>query len=154
MLDFLTTSLKVIEESSIFAEVHGYLSPSIITGDNLRPELQLKTKEHCLYVLELTIGFETNLYCNADRKRSKYAFLIYDLKGRYKSVTFVNLSISSLGIFSNSCFSFLDMCDSLSSDEEHKRYFISKVSTISIRTTYYIFCCRNKPSTNTELLPF
>ena len=154
VLNFLATSLKAIKGSSIFAYVPGFPSPSIITGDNLQPELQLKTKEHCLYVLELTIGFETNLYCNADRKRSKYAFLISDLKCWYKSVTFVNLFISSLGIFSNSCFSFLDMCDSLSSDEEHKRYFISKVSTKSIRTTYYIFCCRNKSSTNPELLPF
>ena len=92
VLNFLATSLKVIEGSSIFAEVHGYPSPSIITGDNVRPDLLLKTKENCLYVLELTIGFETNLNCNADRKRSKYAFLISDLKCRYKSITFVNLS--------------------------------------------------------------
>ena len=47
-----------------------------------------------LYVL----GFETNVNCNADRKRSKYAPLVSDLKLRYKSVTFVNLFISSLGI--------------------------------------------------------
>ena len=67
----------------------------------------------------LHIGFETKLNCNADRKRSKYAPLVSDLKLRYKSVTFVNLSISSLGIFGNSCHSFLEMCDSPSIDKQH-----------------------------------
>ena len=76
VLNFLATSLNAIEGSSIFADVPCFPSPSIITGDNLRPDLLLKTKENCLYVLELTVGFETDLNCNADRKRSKYAFLI------------------------------------------------------------------------------
>ena len=116
--------------------------------------LLLKKKEDCLYVLELTIGFETNLNCHADRKRSKYAPLVSDLKCRYKSATFVNLSISSLGIFGNSYHSFLEICDSLSIDEQHTRYFISKFSTISIQTAYCIFCCRSKPWTNPDLLPF
>ena len=120
MLNFLATSLKAKEGSSIFADVPGFPSPSIITEDNVRPDLLLKKKENCLYVLELTIGFETNLNCNADRKHSKYASLISDLKPNYKSVKFVNLSISSLGIFGNSCFSFLEMCDSISIDEQHK----------------------------------
>ena len=154
MLNFLATSLKAIEGSLIFVDVPCFSSPSIITEDNVRPDLLLKTKTNCLYVLELAIGFETNLKCNADRKRSKHASLISDLKRKYKSVKFVNLSISSLGIFGNSCFSFLEMCDSLSIDEQHKRHFIPKASTISMRTKYYIFCCRNKPWTNPELLPF
>ena len=77
--------------------------------------------------------------------------LISDLKRKYKSVTYVNLSISFLGILGNSCLSFLETCNSLSTDEQHKRYFISKDSTISICN---IFCCRNKPWTNPELLPF
>ena len=153
-LNFLATSLKAIEGSSLFADIPGFSSPSIITGDNLRPDLLLRTKENILYVLELTIGFETNLNCNAERKRLKYARLVSDLRPRFKSVIFVNLSISSLGIFSDSCSSFLEMCDSLSIDDQHKRYLISKLSTISIRTTYYIFCCRNKTWTNQELLPF
>ena len=151
-LNFLATSLKAIEGSSLFADIPGFSSPSIITGDNLRPDLLLRTKENILYVVELTIGFETNLNCNAERKRLKYARLVSDLRPRFKSVIFLNLSISSLGIFSDSCSSFLEMCDSLSIDDQHN--LISKLSTISIRTTYYIFCCRNKTWTNPELLPF
>ena len=64
--------------------------------------------------------------CNAERIYSKYAPLISDLKRRCKSDTFVNLYISSLGISSNSCLSFLEKCNNLSIDEQHKRYFMDK----------------------------
>ena len=119
VLNFLATSLKVVEGSSLHADIPGFPSPSIITGDNLRPDLLLKTKDNCLYLLELTIGFETNLNNNAERKRIKYSRLVSDLRSQYKSVTFVNLSMSSLGIYANSCLSFLKMCDSLSIDNQH-----------------------------------
>ena len=119
--NFLATSFQAINGSSLYADLPGFLSPSIITGDQLRPDLLLKTKENCPYVLELTMGFETNLNCNAVRKSEKYATLVSDLKCQFKSVSFVNLSISSLGIFGNSCSSFIDMCDSLSIDYQQKR---------------------------------
>ena len=48
--------------------IAGFSSPSIITGDDLDFDLLLKTKDNCLYILELTIGFETNLKKNAERK--------------------------------------------------------------------------------------
>ena len=103
----------------------------------------LKTKDNFQYILELTIGFETNINNNAERKHLKYSRLVSDLRSQYTSVTFVNLSMSALGIYANSCLSFLKMCDSLSIDNQHKCFLISKLSTISIRTTYYIFCCRD-----------
>ena len=39
--------------------------------------LERASRQH-LYVLELTIDFETNLNCNAVRKSEKYANLISD----------------------------------------------------------------------------
>ena len=154
VLNFLASSLKSVEGSSLYVDIAGFPSPSIITGDDLRPDLLLKTKDNCLYILELTIGFETNLNNNAERKRLKYSRLVSDLKNHYKSVTFVNLSMSCLGIYANSCLSFLEMLDSLSIDNQHTRFLISKLSTISIRTTYYIFCCRDKTWNNPDLLCF
>ena len=151
-LNFLATSFQAINGSSLYADLPGFLSPSIITGDQLRPDVLLKTKENCLYVLELTIGFETNLNCNAVRRSEKYANLTSDPKNRFESASFVNLTISSLCIFGNSCSSFIYISDSLSIDHQQKRYLISKLSSISIHTTYLIFCCRNKTSTKSELL--
>ena len=99
ILNILATSLKAVNESTIYADIPGYLSPSIITGENLRPDLLLKTNNNYLYILELTVGFESNLHTNVTRKHSKYASLLSDLQRKFKCVSFVNLSMSSLGIF-------------------------------------------------------
>ena len=107
VLNFLATSFKVVKGSSLFADIPGFPSPSIITGDNLRPDLLLKTKDTCLYSLELTIGFETNINNNAERKHLKYLRLVSDLRSQYTSVTIVNLSMSALGILLTHVFHFL-----------------------------------------------
>ena len=67
ILNFLATSLKAVNESTIYADIPGSLSQSIITGENLRPDLLLKTNNNYLYILELTVGFESNLDTNATR---------------------------------------------------------------------------------------
>ena len=36
-------------------------NPSAITGDDYRPDVLILTKDNCLCILELTIGYETNL---------------------------------------------------------------------------------------------
>ena len=116
LLLLLATSPKAVNESTIYADIQGFLSPSIITGENLRPDLLLRTNNNYLYILELTVGFESNLETNATRKHSNYAPLLSGLQRQFKCVSFVNLSMSSLGIFGNSCNSFFKMCDSLSID--------------------------------------
>ena len=84
----------------------------------------------------------------------KYTPLVLIYNVDTNQLHFFNLSVCSLGSFGNSCHSFLEMRDSLLIDEQHTRYFISKLSTISILTTFYIFCYRSKPRTDSELLPF
>ena len=46
------------------------------------------------------------------------------------------------------------MCNELKLESRHQKYIISKITKIAIRTTYYIFCCRNKPWTSPDLLSF
>ena len=72
----------------------------------------------------------------------------------YNQVEFVNLSMSSLGIFAQECSAFLDMLKNVGFDDNQRLYCIRKMITIDIRTTYYIFCCRNKEWDNPELLAF
>ena len=55
-----------------------YPNPSVITGDDHRPDLLILTKDNCLYILELTVGYETNLRNNINRKHLKYEKLIMD----------------------------------------------------------------------------
>ena len=67
-----------------------------ITGENYRPNFPFLMQSKCLYVIELTIGFESNLNNNAVRKKEKYLKLIKEMSRNYRCVKFVNLSMSAL----------------------------------------------------------
>ena len=69
-------------------------------------------------------------------------------------VKFVNLSLSSLGVFSDECSTFLDMMDDIGIDKKQQLYIIKKMTDIAIRATYYIFCCRNRNWESPDLMQF
>ena len=145
-LKFLAQTLQSIRSAKLYVDLPGYLSPCIIAGGKLRPDILFSTADNVLYIIELTVGFETNLNINASRRKLKYCPLLVDLDKAYDRIELVNLCISSLGIFGNSSDSFLQMCNDIG-------YFIvTKLSTIMTRTTYYIFCMRNKAWSLPELL--
>ena len=58
----------------------------MITGESLRPDLLLLTKDKLLYILELTIGFETNIQNNSNRKAAKYSSLLSELSPSYSKL--------------------------------------------------------------------
>ena len=130
--------------SSLYADVNGFLNPSIITGENYRLDPLFLIQSKCLCVLELIVGFESNLNNNAVRKNEKYLNLIKEMIRNHRCVKFVNLSMScSLGVFSDECSTFLDMMNDISIDKKQQLYIIKKMINIAIRATCYIFCCRN-----------
>ena len=155
VLNFLASSIQptLSGSSCLYSDIDGFSNPSIITGDEQRPDLLISTPD-CLYVLELTVGYESNLRKNAIRKHNKYKELIKNLSKNFKSVKFVNLSISALGVFSNECSTFLQMLKSLNLDNKHQMYIFKKIISIAIRSTYFIFCKRNKAWENPDLLKF
>ena len=63
--------------------------------------------------LQLTVGFESIMQVNSDRKKAKYHSLISDLMCSFPNIKFIYLSMSSLGIFDESS-------DSLSLLEDHQ----------------------------------
>ena len=156
ILNFIAKSLQPVinVHSSLYADVNGFLNPSIITGENYCPDLLFQIQSKCLYVLELTVGFESNLNNNAARKKEKYVNLINEVSRNYRCVRFVNLSMSSLGVFSNECSTFLDMMNDIGIDKKQQRYIIKKVINIAIRATYYIFCRRNRNWVSPDLMQF
>ena len=153
-LHFIVSTLKDIKDTSLFVDLPGFLSPCIITGEQFRPDMLLSTASIILYIIELTVGFETNIDNNASRKYEKYPNLIQELSSNYHKVKFINISISSLGIFGNSCDAYIQMYKDLNCEEKLLNYILKNLITIIIRTTYYIFCMRNKPWTNPELLTY
>ena len=131
-----------------------YPNPSVITGDDHRPDLLILTKDNCLYILELTVGYVTNLRNNINRKHLKYEKLIMDQKKKFNSVKFINLSISALGVFDKESAAFLKMLEDMHLRKTHTKYVIRRIINIAIRSTYYIFCCRNKKRTKPDFLKF
>ena len=112
----------------------------------------LSISNDCLYILELSVGYESNLQNNVDRKRERYKDLITQQKDHFKTVKFINLSISALGVFSKECSTFMKMLNEAGLDKKHQNFCVKKIMSIAIRTTYYIFCCRNKDWTDPDLM--
>ena len=152
VLNFIAKTLQPVSNSDLFVDLPGFKSPSVISSDTFRPDLLLSISNDHPYILELSVGFESNLQTNVDRKRERYKDLVVQQREHYRSVKFVNLSISSLGVFSKECDAFLDMLNDLGFDDRHRKYCTGKIMSIAIRATYYIFCCRNKDWSTPELL--
>ena len=140
-------------KSCLYADVNGFLNPSIISGENYRPDLLFLIQSKCLYVVELTVGFESNRNNNAVRKIEKYLHLIKEMSRNYRCVKIVNLSISSLGVFSDECSTFLDMMNDIGIKKK-QQILIKTMINIAIRATYYIFCCRNRSWDSLVLMKF
>ena len=88
------------------------------------------------------------------RKQLKYKTLIRKQQKNFNDVRFVNLSMSALDVFDHLTKSFLEMLQDLEFDVTTSNYIIRRTMTIAIRTTYYIFCRRNKDWDSPELLVF
>ena len=146
-LKFIANSFQPIVGSTLYVDLPGFLSPCKITGDTFRPDILLATKDKKLFVLELTVGFETNLNINSQRKKDKYQELLQALNSQFSSVKFLNLSVSCLGIFGRSTDSFIDMCKELEIDKSYLRFIVRKTTNIIIRSTYFIFAAETNPGT-------
>ena len=57
----------------------------------------------------------------------------------YRCVKFVNLSMSSIGVFCDECSTFLDMMNDIDIDKKKQLYIIKKMINIVIRETCCIF---------------
>ena len=125
---------------------------SVITGGNSRPDLLLTFKNTCLYILELTVGFETILSINAVHKTNKYQDLTLNLRQQYNDVKLIGISISTLGIISSLSTAFMDMLKEIKVENINQEYILKKISAITIRSTYFIFCRRGKDWNTLELL--
>ena len=88
------------------------------------------------------------------RKKEQYLNLIKEMSRNYRCVKFVNLSMSSLGVFSDECSTFLDMMNDIGIDKKQQLFIIKKMINIAIRATYDIFCCRNRNWDSPDLMQF
>jgi len=84
---FIATTFRSLLHPKIFPDIPGFLSTSIITGHNLRPDLLPLLSNKSLYILVLTVGYVSNLRSNAERKKYNSRELVQQLK---RPVAFFN----------------------------------------------------------------
>ena len=162
----IARSLKKIQTATVYCDVENseFSTPSVITGDVERPDLVVVKGNQCL-VLELTVGFETNMEKNSKRKLERYKNLIRRLKNTYE-IFYADLSMGCAGVIGkgNTEFQQTVKQQGLKYKDMHKLfvdfglevsecdYLIRKIINVCIRTTYFIFCQRNKQWDNPALL--
>ena len=122
------TALKNVQ---VFADIDQCMSPSIITGEDLRPDLIVVHQSKDIYVSELTVGFGPNIQKNATRKCKKYETLL--------EVTFINLSVGACGVIGASAVDFPSTLTKLGCEKKQSDYLMTKLCNICPRCTYYIF---------------
>ena len=119
------------------------ISPCCVSGEAFRTD----TDTFMLYILELTVGFDTNMQSNSDREAIKYSSLIDNLSFSYGKEQFVLLYMSDVGAMGSYFNSILFLLNNLSFDKTIQRRIIMKAMNILIRCSYYIFCRPDNPLT-------
>jgi len=152
VLFYLANTFSSLSKFKVYADLLSITYPCLITCASLRPDPLLLTENTVLYILELTLGFQTNIKVNSIRKVNKYNRLFKDLPSTYNKVTFINLSMGALGVMGSSCDSFLSFLQDLSFDKLVQKRIIMKTINIAIRTSYFIFCQKTNPWKNQGLM--
>ena len=127
----------------IHCDIEGYINPLVIIGDENRPDMIVTQNKSTIFVLELTVGFETNLDYNTKLKASKYREMLKSPENKFEKVNFVNLSMGVLGIVGAHS-SVTNILKALGFQQQEIAYSIKKVMCCCIRGTHYVFCMRNK----------
>ena len=144
--------LAKIQGVIVYCDVDGteFQTPSVITGEIKRPDIVVMKGKECR-ILELTVGFETNMVKNSDRKKKHYADLVARLEKDYE-VKYFDLSMGGIGAIGKDSKKVTDMFEQLGLSKEDCNYLVRKMINVCIRTTYYIFCQRNKEWESPSLL--
>lgn len=107
---WLYLSPQSLSNSTFYVDCPENLSPSLITGDKLRPGILISNSCDTLYFIEIRVVFATNLSYNARQTPAKHHNILIDPSfTRHHAITFI-LSICPSGIFGQSCASFIQMC--------------------------------------------
>ena len=88
---------------------------------------QIIKRNNDLWILRLSVGFETNLENNKHAKNFRYNTLTQRLKTTYRKVKFNNLSLGGFGVYSKSQGTFSDFLSDLEFHKAHSSYVLSKI---------------------------
>ena len=138
----------------LYVDLEGFRSPSKVTGDSKRPDMLIVRPDGTLYLVELTVCYETNMPKNAQMKSNPYETTIDHLKSSLTCVNFVNLVVSALGISCKDSKTLITMFEDFKITRQEHAYPIRKISNIAIGTSYYIFCMKDKSWSDPKLMSY
>ena len=115
-----------------------------------RPDLVVVVKD-AIYVIELTVPYETNCKKAKRRKEERYKNLRSELIMTCSTFEVITLEVTTLGFVSKDINRFRRLLRTLDLNEER---IVKKCMEVALRTTFYIYCRRNKPWNNPDLLSF
>ena len=124
---------------------------SVITGAKNHPDMIVTQNESAIFVLELTVGLETNIDLNTKQNVNKYKEMLKSLENKFEKVNFINLSMGVLGIVGIHS-NVTNMLKALGFQQQEIAQLIKKIMSCCIRGTYYVFSMRNKAWSQPSLL--
>ena len=119
--------------------------------ESLRPDLVV-TKANTVTVLELTVCFETNTQKSREYKQNRYKALHDQLLMDCENFQLIFLEFTTLGFISKQ--SYLPFNKFLKDLGVNENRTIIKCMETAIRSTYFIFCRRNKEWNYPDMLTF
>ena len=150
----IAKALVGLADVQIYADLPGFACPTSITRSLKRPDLILVHRKENVIVIELTCGFITKIEENSERKQISYHETLQDLNTRYTNVTFINLSMSALGLIGKNDFgkSIFTALTSIGMPKVTATDVIKSAINSCIRSTYYLFCKKDKDWLDPNLL--
>ena len=135
--------LESIKSIDIYIDIPGYKCPTMITGENQRPDL-IVISNNKLYLLELIAGYETNISLNSKRKEESYRALMDSLAHLYNSGKFIKLSLGSLGIYGETSTSLVRFLSDLGMNKKETSLCAKYVVCVfDAHTTYFAVGIKN-----------
>ena len=151
ILAVLLNFIKTAKTIKIHCDIEVHMNPSVITGEENLPNMIVIQNESTVFVLELSVGFETNIDLNTKRKANKYKEMLKSLENKFEKVNFVNQLMGTLGIV-GAHNSITNMLKALVFRQQEIAYLIKRITCCCIKGTYYLFCIRKQAWSQSSLL--
>ena len=147
------------EQMSLYADLEGHkvcggTIPPTIVQTSSRPDIVIvDSSNRSVWLLELTVSFESNFEAANRRKKERYSSLAADIEDENFQCHNLPFEIGSRGHISSENKSTLVLLHQLCQPKESLSKFMKNISKISLLASYAIYLSRNEINwTSVELL--
>ena len=160
-------SEKVTHGFRLYADIEGYDNPATLfrprqqnitaTGPQehsllhrARPDVVIEIRDE-INVIELTCSFELKARKSREYKETRYKGIQGELLIPMSRFSLILLEVTFLGFVTENVKLFKNFLKTI---EINETYVIGKMQEVAIRSSYYIYCLRNKVWNEPELISY